>query len=83
VNFDFDIFLGDTEASYGVGNGVGFWEGLWKMWVNNTFHFWCFTISTGGAVGSFVPMIMLVERRDVSGAWYWKGLPTRTLFFER
>jgi hypothetical protein len=24
-----------------------------------------------------------VERGDATGAWYWKGLPTKTLVFER
>jgi hypothetical protein len=33
-------------------------------------------------MGRFVPMVM-VERGDATGAWYWKGLPTRTLEFER
>jgi hypothetical protein len=28
-------------------------------------------------------MVMVMERGDASGAWYWKGLPTRTLMFER
>jgi endonuclease III len=26
---------------------------------------------------------MVVERGDATGAWYWKGLPTRTLAFVR
>jgi hypothetical protein len=28
-------------------------------------------------------MVMVVERGDATGAWYWRGLPTRTLVFER
>jgi hypothetical protein len=27
-------------------------------------------------------MIMVVERGDATGAWYWKSLPTRTTVFE-
>jgi hypothetical protein len=42
-----------------------------------------FTVSIGGGVRRFVPMIMVVERGDATGAWHWKGLPTRTTVFER
>jgi hypothetical protein len=35
-----------------------------------------------GGVGRFV-MVMVVDRGDATGAWYRKGLPTRTLTFER
>jgi hypothetical protein len=37
----------------------------------------------GGGVVRFVPLVMVVERGDDTSAWYWKGLPTRTLAFER
>jgi hypothetical protein len=40
-------------------------------------------VSIIGGMGRFVPMVMVVERENVTGAWYWKGLPTRTLVFER
>jgi hypothetical protein len=40
-------------------------------------------ISIGGGLGRFAPVVMVVERRNAAGAWYWKGLPTRTLSFER
>jgi hypothetical protein len=26
--------------------------------------------------------MVIVERGDATGAWYWKGLPTRTLAFD-
>jgi hypothetical protein len=28
-------------------------------------------------------MVMVVEKGDATGAWYWKGLPIRTLTFEK
>jgi hypothetical protein len=34
-------------------------------------------------VGRFVPVGMVVERGDATGAWYWKDLPATTLAFER
>jgi hypothetical protein len=40
-------------------------------------------VSVSGGVGRFVPLVMGVERGDATGAWYWKGLPTGTLVFER
>jgi hypothetical protein len=58
-----------------------FLEGLQKIWSNNTFsvlygqyQWW---------VGRFVPVVMVVERGDATGAWYWRSLPTKTLVFER
>jgi hypothetical protein len=42
------------------------------MWLNNTF-FRCFTISISSVVGRFVPMIMVVERGDATGAWYFSN----------
>jgi hypothetical protein len=32
------------------------------------FFFWCLTVSIGGGVGRFVPMVMVVERGDVTCA---------------
>jgi hypothetical protein len=43
----------------------------------------CFMVDISGGVGRFVPVVMVVERGDATGAWYWKGSPTRTLVFER
>jgi hypothetical protein len=60
-----------------------FSEGPQKMWTNNHF-FHCFIMfSIGGGVRRFVPIVMAVQRWNVTGAWYWKGLPSRTLNSER
>jgi hypothetical protein len=40
-------------------------------------------VSIAGGVGRFVPMAMVVDTEDDTTAWYWKGLPTRTLAFQR
>jgi hypothetical protein len=42
-----------------------------------------FKVSISGRSGTLYPMVMVVKRGDATGAWYWKGLPTRTLVFER
>jgi hypothetical protein len=42
--------------------------------------FGAFTVSIIDGVGRFLPMIMVVDRKDVTSASYWKGLP---LCFER
>jgi hypothetical protein len=39
------------------------------MWSNNTILFWCFTVSIVGGVGSFVLIVMVVERRDTIDAF--------------
>jgi hypothetical protein len=39
-------------------------------------------VSVGG-VRRFVSVIMVAERGDATGAWYWKGLPIGTLKSER
>jgi hypothetical protein len=39
--------------------------------------------TVGGGVGRFDPMVMVVEREDVTGVLTWKGLQTGTLAFER
>jgi hypothetical protein len=39
-------------------------------------------VSIDYGVERFLPMVMVVERGDVA-CWYWKGLPTRTVVFER
>jgi hypothetical protein len=53
-----------TTAS--EGGGGWFWVGLQNMWLNNTLS-WYFTVSIGGEVGRFVPMVMVVERGDATG----------------
>jgi hypothetical protein len=35
----------------------------------------------GDVVGRFVSLVMVVDRGDDTGAWYWKSLPT--VVFER
>jgi hypothetical protein len=39
---------------------------------------WSYAVIVGG-MGMFVPVVMVVEREDATGACCWKGLPTRTL----
>jgi hypothetical protein len=65
----------------GGGEGWWFWEGLLKIWSKIPFSSVPYGIS--GGMGRFVPNVMVVEREDATGAWYWKGLPTRNLVFER
>jgi hypothetical protein len=38
------------------------------MWLNNTFSLF-FTVSIGGRVGRFVPMVIVVERGNTTGAF--------------
>jgi hypothetical protein len=45
--------------------GVGFLEAQEKIWSNNTF-LRCFTVSIGGEVWRFVPMVMVVEKGDAT-----------------
>jgi hypothetical protein len=68
----------------GVGGSVCF-EGVYRRYSQVIPSSQCLSFSIGGGVGRFVPVVMVVERWDVAvtGALYWKGLPTRTLVFER
>jgi hypothetical protein len=36
--------------------------------------FCCFMVSIGGGVGRFVPVVMVVEREDGTGAWSFQIL---------
>jgi hypothetical protein len=47
--------------------------------VEQNLFYWCFMVTISGRVGRFGPMVMVVDRGDATGAWYCKGLPTRTL----
>jgi hypothetical protein len=49
-------------------------EGLWTIWSNSIFFFQFFMVIISGGVGRFAPIVMVVKRRDATGAWYWKGL---------
>jgi hypothetical protein len=66
----------------GGGRRVGF--GRFNRRYGGTVPFFqCFTVFIGGGVERFAPVLMVMERGDATGAWYWKGLPTTTLAFER
>lgn len=43
----------------------------------------CFTISVSSGVGRFIPMVLVGDRRDITGVRYWKGLPKISLVFGR
>jgi hypothetical protein len=36
------------------------------IWSNSSFYFRCFTVSIGGGVDRFVPVVMVVEREDTT-----------------
>jgi hypothetical protein len=41
-------------------------------------------LSVSVAMGrGVIPVVMVVERGNFTGAWYWKDLLTRTIAFER
>jgi hypothetical protein len=61
-----------------VGGGVGFGRVYRRYGPIVSFFFLCFVVIIGGGVGRFVPVVMVA-----TGAWDWKGLPTRTFVFER
>jgi hypothetical protein len=50
------------------GRGGWFWEGVQKIWSNNTFLS-LFMFSIIGGVGMFVPVVMVVERGDATGVF--------------
>jgi hypothetical protein len=64
VNYAFDL----SALLYPFwGLAVGFWEGLRKIWSNNTSYFWSFMVNVGGWGGRFVPMVIVAERGDATG----------------
>jgi hypothetical protein len=48
-----------------------FWESLQKIWSSNTLFFYYFTVSIGGGVGRFIPV---VERGDPTDAWSFSNI---------
>jgi hypothetical protein len=51
--------------------------------LNTLLFFSAFAVLISGYMGRFAATVVVVEREVVMGARYWKGLPARTLVFER
>jgi hypothetical protein len=62
--------------------GVGFGR-VYRRYGQTIPSFRCFMVSITAGMGRFVPMVIVEEKGDATGVWYWKGLPTRTLVFKR